>query len=205
MSQFEDKVRADLARRAEQMPVTPDLVDVHARLDRVEDRRDTRFNAVALVGAAAVVVAIIGLATMLTRDESTLVRATTTSTTVSGPAEELRQKAAVSFVFDGVFEAATSDADRLAAISDSAGLEAVAFALRTRDQGHLLDTVKVDVIDLKLVSPSVATVDFVITSTSITGQTSFTGQAVRQGGEWKVARSTFCAVLEKIEMNCPRS
>lgn len=203
MNQFEDKLRGELARRAEQMPVTPDLADVHTRLDRAEDRRDTRFNAVALLGAAAVVAVIIGLAVMLARPEPTLVRSTTTSTTVPGPAEELRQKAAVSFVFDGVFEAATPDADRLAAISDSGGLEAVAFALRTRDQGHLLDTVKVDVTDLKLLSPTVASVDFVITSTSIKGQTSFTGQAVRQAGEWKVARSTFCSVIEKVDVRCP--
>jgi hypothetical protein len=203
MSQFEEKVRADLARRAEQMPVTPDLADVHARLDRAEDRRDTRFNAVALVGAAAVVVAIVGFATMMMRDEPTLVRSTTTSTTAPSPSDMLRQRAAISAAFDKVFEATTPDADRLAAISDSAGLEAVAFALRTRDQGHLLDTVKVEVNGVELVPPSGADVDFVITSTKIDGRTSFAGHAVRQAGMWKVARSTFCTVIEKIDVRCP--
>jgi hypothetical protein len=203
MSQFEDKLRGELARRAEQMPVTPDLADVHDRLDRVEDRRDTRFNAVALLGAAAVVAVIIGLAVMMARPEPTLVRSTTTSSTAPTPAETFRQRAAISAVFDQVFESATPDADRLALISEPTGLEAVAFAMRTRDQGRVLDSVKVEVNNVKLVPPSAAVVEFVITSTTIDGRTSFTGYAVRQGDEWKVARSTFCSVIEKIDVRCP--
>jgi hypothetical protein len=150
-----------------------------------------------------VVAVIIGLAVMIARPEPTLVSSTTPSSTVPSAAETLRQRAAISIVFDRVFEAATSDADRLAAISDSKGLEAVAFALRTRDQGHVLDTVKVEVNGVELVPPSGANVDFVITSTQIDGRTSITGQAVRQDGEWKVARSTFCSVIEKIDVRCP--
>ena len=204
MSQFEEKLRADLARRAEQMPVTPDLADVHARLDRVEDRRDTRFNAVALVGAAAVVAVIIGLAVMMTRNEPELVRSTTSPTTVPRLSDAVKQRVAIAATFDRVFEAATPDADRLAAIVNSAGLEAVVAEMRTRDQGRLLDTVKVRIDAVQMVPPAKANVDFSITSTKIDGRTRFPGgQAAREGSEWKISRATFCNVIDKVGVQCP--
>lgn len=202
MSQFEEQLREKLARRAEQMPVTPDLADVHARLDRVEDRRDTRFNAVALVGAAAVVAVIIGLATMMARDEPALVASSSTSTTVAR-SNEMAQRLTIATAFDRVFEAATPDVERLAGIIDNTGLEAVAAEIRTRDPQRLLDQVQVQIDSVKFVLPSVANVTFSITSTEFAGKTEFSGQAIRQGGDWKIARATFCAVIEKVDVRCP--
>jgi hypothetical protein len=202
MSEFEQKLREDFARRAEQMPVTPDLADLQTRIDRVEVRRDTRFNAAALLGAAAVVVLIVGLAVMMTRSEPVLV-SSVTPTTVPRLADAVKQRLAITAAFDRVFESATPDAARLAGIMDNAGLEAVAYEMRTRDQGHLLDTVKVHVDAVQFVPPSLANVDFAITSTKIKGRTPFPGQAVRDGSEWKISRATFCTVVGKVGVQCP--
>ena len=79
MSAFEDKLRSKLAERAEQMPVEPDLADVHARIERQERGRDTRFNTAALLGAAAVVAVIIGLAVVMTRPEPRLINSAKSS------------------------------------------------------------------------------------------------------------------------------
>jgi hypothetical protein len=176
---------------------------VQARIDRGEARRDTRFNTAALLGAAAVVVVIVGLALMMTRSEPQLISSATPSTTVPRLSDAVKQRIAIAAAFDRVFEAATPDAERLAGITDNSGLEAVAAEFRMRDPQHLVDSVKVHVDAVQFVPPSQANVDFSITSSKIAGKTAFSGHALREGSEWKISRATFCTVIDKVGVHCP--
>jgi hypothetical protein len=203
MSAFEDKLRSKLAERAEQMPVEPDLADVHARIERQERGRDTRFNTAALLGAAAVVAVIIGLAVVMTRPEPRLINSATPSSSIPTLSDPVKNRLSIAAAFDRVFEATTSDAIRLGGIASNRGLQSVAAELRGRDPQRLLDSLRVHVDAVQFVPPSSANVDFAITSTEIPGKTVFSGQAVYEDDEWKISRATFCDVIAKVDVECP--
>jgi hypothetical protein len=210
MSEFEQEVRDRLARRAERVAVRPDMDDLQQRIKQSEQRRRMTQNGLGLVGAAASIIAVVVIATVVTRSEPTLVstKVTTTvpvTTTTLVKVGHAESQIKINQVFTDVFDAKLPDALRIAEIDQSAGLDAVVERIRREAPPGTLDTIQVNIISFAFATDTKATVRFRMTSSDVVhfpGQRDFDGVAVLRDGEWKMTRGTFCSVIAVVNVSC---
>jgi hypothetical protein len=116
------------------------------------------------------------------------------SGTPAGPATEAQVRAAYTTFFDSRSNTAQSEA----ALQHGSAFTAT---LAAQSRGSYAEKSSAEVTAVR-VAGDLANVTFTITSNGATLLTDFKGYAVREGGAWKVAATTFCTLL-KLEGDAP--
>lgn len=132
---------------------------------------------------------------------TTALASTGASSSEGGRPADAATTAAVSKAYKTVFSSTTSIAQSRDALQHG---DVFAATLREQANSPHGQQSSASVASVRLASPSVADVRFSITSNGITALTDVPGKAVREDGQWKVAATTFCQLLN-LEGSAPKA
>jgi hypothetical protein len=110
----------------------------------------------------------------------------------SAPADAAAAKAQITANWQKFFDPATSIQDKAALLQNG---EALAPALQGFAADPRVGQVKAEVKGIEFTSPTTATVTYALSLQGNVVEPSATGQAVLDGGTWKVSTSTLCGLV----------
>ena len=120
---------------------------------------------------------------------------TTPTTSASVPADQAKATADITTAWQTFFHTGTDPQQAAQLLENGDQLNsAIKVAAKIQKQQKITEDAKV--LGVAFTSPTAATVTYNLLSHGTTLLPNATGQAVLQGGQWKVSQSTFCTLVQ---------